>query len=665
MKTIDRRGFFKWAGLAAAGGALAAAGGGWWLANREQDMPRHDPFVPEPWQAAGGPAPVGLVVNEDPAHPFGRHLAEILWVEGLNAFSAARMGDISAGWLGQFACVLVSAGACSSAASQLLADYTAAGGRLVVFQPEGELARALGLGEGGSQQACATQEGAAAQPGLYGALLAGGHPLAAGIDPRPLTLHVPALAYPAEGAEVLASLAESGTPGVWLRRLGAGWVAGWAYDLPGNIVLTRQGNPANAAGADGAPLQRPVDLFRGWLDFERMQYPQADEQQRLLANLVDWLCRPRLPLPRLWYFSGRARALLVATSDSHRNTFPALEGITRLVEARGGAMTINYTPPLPGDPGLLKIQLENLAAGLGIGPQLYFPTPEQIGALRARGHEVSMHPYITDSYSASFERYWQAFLRMRYGPVTETVRIHDLDWRGWSDAAQLLASFGIHLNTDYYHFGPLFHTGPGQWAFGHFTGSGLPMRFANPAGRVLNIYQQVTQFGDEHFFEVPWTGPEHMGPVRGAQTIASLLQASLDGQYAAVAINFHADAYDMEERYHQPAAQLLGGALDEARARGISIWTAQRWLNFIRARQAARFSGLAWDGAALSFELTAPPSGADGLALLLPQAGPAGGLRRVLVDGLPTAVTPWPLGAVNYALLELAPGGHQLRAEYG
>lgn len=649
---MNRRTFLRIAGIAAASMA-AAASGVRWSANFMDDLPSVDPFAPEPWLAAPDPAPVLVLINEDPLHPFGRFLTEILWAEGLNAFSAARLADFDARRLAEFACVLVSAGKCTPNQSQMLADYAANGGGLVVFKPEGALAEALGLA-------------AAGETGVEGWLqVEPRHELAHGMTAQPLSLHVPAGLYPVDETETAAWLGQpSGHPAAFVQRHGAGWVAAWAYDLARNVVLTRQGNPAKAKGADGQPLQRPADLFEGWLDFERMRYPQADEQQRLLANMVTWLCRARLPLPRLWYFTGKTRSLLIATSDSHRNTFAALERITRIVEQHQGSMTINYSPPLPSDLGLMKIKAHNTGADLGILPQPYFPTPEQFDELRARGHEITVHTYITDTYMQSIERYWKAFNRMNYGSPGQTTRTHDLDWRGWSDAARLQAGLGIRMNTDYYNFGPLFRRGPGQWEFIHFTGSGLAMRFANSDGRILNIYQQVTQFGDEHFFEVPWIGSDHMGPERGAQITSDFFQSSLDGQFAAVTINFHADPFDMEDRFRLPAQSFLSGTLAAAQSLGVPIWTAQRWLDFISIRQAARFENLSFDENTMVFDLAAEQTSQDSLSILLPLEHRQTRLAEIRVDGQSTPFAPWSVGGLNYGLISLVPGPHHIQVIY-
>ena len=648
---MDRRTFFKWAGLAT-GSALVGLSSTWWVLNREQEVPTRDPFAPEPWQVAQPAGPVLALINEDSGHPFGRFLAEILWAEGLNAFTAARLADASPALLEPFACVLVSAGECSPETSGMLANYAAQGGKLIVFQPEGNLARELGLDD----PAETISEGTLWTESL--------HPLAAGITQQPISLHVRAGLYAPEGAEILARLDGHTQPGLFLRRLGSGMVAAWAYDLAWNIVLTRQGNPANAAGGDHKLLQRPVDLFKGWIDFERMKYPQADEQQRLLANIIHWMCKERLPLPRIWYFPGQARGMLIATSDSHRNTFRALERITGEVEQRQGSMTLNYTPPLPSEWGLAKIQAENLGAELGVSPQPYFPTPQEFNLLRARGHSISMHPYITDTYVDSIQRYWKAFNRMHYGPIPSTIRIHDLDWRGWSDAPRILAGFGMRMNSDYYHYGPLFHIGLDEWAFGHFSGSGLPMRFANEDGRILDIYQQVTQFGDEHFFEVPWTSPENMGPKRGAETTAALFQSSLEGNFAAIAINFHSDPYDMEDRYRLPATEFLAGTLDAAHEKGLPIWNTERWLNFTSARQSARFEALNWADQTLAFDLTVPEQPQDGLSVLIPLDNNQAALSWVRVDGEESEFVNWRVGGVKYGLVSLAPGSHHVAAGY-
>ena len=110
-----------------------------------------------------------------------------------------------------------------------------------------------------------------------------------------------------------------------LRSVGAagGQAAAFTYDLARSVVYTRQGNPAWAGTErDGTGPVRSDDLFFGgaqddWVDLARSQIPQADEQQRLLANLITQMNLDRTPLPRFWYLPRGAQAAVVMTGDDH------------------------------------------------------------------------------------------------------------------------------------------------------------------------------------------------------------------------------------------------------------------------------------------------------------------------------------------------------------
>ena len=54
-----------------------------------------------------------------------------------------------------------------------------------------------------------------------------------------------------------------------------------------------------------------------WIDLDKVQIPQADEQQRLLANLVQQMIVK--PVPRFWYFPRSQKAVVVMTGDDHGN----------------------------------------------------------------------------------------------------------------------------------------------------------------------------------------------------------------------------------------------------------------------------------------------------------------------------------------------------------
>ena len=114
-----------------------------------------------------------------------------------------------------------------------------------------------------------------------------------------------------------------------LRSVGSagGEAAAFAFDLARSVVYTRQGNPAWAGQErDGVAPIRPDDLFFGakrgnpqpdWVDLNKVAIPQADEQQRLLANLITRMARDVMPMPRFWYFPRDEKAVIVMTGDDH------------------------------------------------------------------------------------------------------------------------------------------------------------------------------------------------------------------------------------------------------------------------------------------------------------------------------------------------------------
>ena len=120
--------------------------------------------------------------------------------------------------------------------------------------------------------------------------------------------------YLASGATTVATLfsdavTPTANPAVTLRSVGSGHAAAFVYDLARSVVYTHQGNPAWAATErDGSSPIRPNDLFfPDYVNLDRVAIPQADEQQRLLANIVHEMQIARRPLPALLVPAERAQ----------------------------------------------------------------------------------------------------------------------------------------------------------------------------------------------------------------------------------------------------------------------------------------------------------------------------------------------------------------------
>jgi hypothetical protein len=52
------------------------------------------------------------------------------------------------------------------------------------------------------------------------------------------------------------------------------------------------------------------------VNLNKVAIPQADEQQRLLANLIEVMNRDRKPLLRFWYIPDSRKAVIVSTGET-------------------------------------------------------------------------------------------------------------------------------------------------------------------------------------------------------------------------------------------------------------------------------------------------------------------------------------------------------------
>ncbi len=293
-----------------AGNAMAT-GVAWTFTTR--DLP-----PPPPDEGPGGP----ILVIGDATNPFTRYPAEILRAEGLNSFTATDISAVDATLLSTHDVVVLGEMSLSAAQVTMLSDWVDGGGNLIALRPDKQLAGLLGL----TDAATTLSEGyllvdTASGPG-------------AGIVGQTMQFHGTADAYTLAGATALATLYGDATtatthPAVTLVAVGSngGQAAAFTYDLARSVVYTRQGNPLwEGQDRDGRPPLRANDMFYGaaagdpqpdWVNLDKVAIPQADEQQRLLANLILEMNADRLPLPRFWYFPRGLKAVVVMTGDEH------------------------------------------------------------------------------------------------------------------------------------------------------------------------------------------------------------------------------------------------------------------------------------------------------------------------------------------------------------
>ena len=121
-----------------------------------------------------------------------------------------------------------------------------------------------------------------------------------------------------------------------------------------------------------------------------------------------------------------------------------------------------------------------------------------------------------------------------------------------------------------------------------FTGSGIPMRFADLDGSLIDVYQATTQITDESDMNIP-------------AHIAALLDRALgpQGYYGVFTMNMHTD---------RPVTLGADAIVAAAQARGVPVISAEQMLDWLEGRNNSSFAGLASTAAACASRSTRPPA---------------------------------------------------------
>ena len=229
------------------------------------------------------------------------------------------------------------------------------------------------------------------------------------------------------------------------------------------------------SGTACEPLSiRPDDLFFGgkagdvqpdWVDPNRFDVPQADEQQRLLANLITQMNLDKAPLPRFWYLPKGKKAAIVLTGDDH---------------AAGGTAVLLQPPEGASPAGCSVADWECVRATSTCTRTRR--SRRRRPAYESDGFEIALHPNTgcQDWTPASLENDSTSQLgafAATWPNMTPPVsnRTHCIVWSDWASQPKIERRHGIRFDANYYYKGP-----PG-WVKkpGLMTGSGFPQRFAD------------------------------------------------------------------------------------------------------------------------------------------------------------------------------------------
>ncbi|HKV12498.1 MAG TPA: family 16 glycoside hydrolase [Thermoanaerobaculia bacterium] len=575
-----------------------------------------DVVVTQPSDGAdNGPGGPVLVISSE-SNPFTRYYGEILLAEGLNHYAIREIGAVTATLLAGYDVVILGEMTLTSAQVTLLTDWVNAGGNLIAMRPDAQLATLLGI---------TPVSGTLAE----GYLLAS----ASGIVNETIQYHGTADLYTLNGATAIATLYTNATtatsnPAVTLQSVGSsgGQAAAFTYDLARSIVYTRQGNPAWASQErDGVTPIRSDDLFfPDWIDLNKVAIPQADEQQRLLANLILTLNADRKPLPRFWYFPRGEKAIVLMTGDDHANN---------------GTLGRFQSYQLASPSGCSVADWECVRGTSYIFPNTPL-TSVDAEALEADGFEIAVHvnTNCADWTPATLETFYTtqlASFTANYPTLDAptTNRTHCIVWSDWATQPKVEKANGIRLDTNYYYW-------PGAWITdrpGFMTGSGLPMRFADTDGTRIDVYQALTQMTDESDQSFP-------------ATINTLLDNALGtaGYYGVMTANMHTDS---------ASSSGSDAIITSALTRGVPVVSARQLLTWLDGRNGSKFSAIAWSGNTLTFTVTAAP-GANGLRGMIPTTTAAGSLASLTVGGNSVTFTTETIKGISYAIFPASSGSY-------
>jgi Domain of unknown function (DUF4082)/Bacterial Ig-like domain/Bacterial Ig domain/PA14 domain/Secretion system C-terminal sorting domain len=580
------------------------------------------PPPPLPTEGTGGP----ILIISNASNPFSRYAVEILRAEGLNEFDAIDITAITPSLLTSYDVIILGSMPLSPTDVSMFSDWVNNGGTLITFKPDSSLATLAGLTPLGTTLS-----------DKY--ILINNSGPGKGIVNQTIQFHGTADLYSLSGAQRIAALYSSAVdstvyPAVSFKKTGitGGGVYSFAYDLARSIVYTRQGNPAWAGQSrDGqsGPIRSNNLFFPDWIDFTKIAIPQADEQQRLLANIILQANMHRKPLPKFWMLPRKLKAVIVMTGDDHGNGGTVGRFNQYLSYGNNTVQDVLDWRSIRGTSYIYTSTNNSTTL-----------TNAQAASFESQGFEISTHINTNcDNWSSQQDLDNNFFtpqlneFAIKWPSVSAptTNRTHCIAWSDWASQAKVQASKGIRLDANYYYW-------PESWMAnkpGMFTGSGMPMRFADTNGALIDCYQMPTQMTDE-------TNMNYTA------FTSSLLDKALgpEGYYGIFCANMHTDA---------GTSAGSDAIIAAAQSRQVPVISARQMLNWLDGRNGSHFDSLNWNGTQLAFNITTA-SGAYKLQAMLPVYTQKGQLTGINFNGTPVNYSMDLIKGMNYAFFDALNG---------
>ncbi len=341
-------------------------------------------------------------------------------------------------------------------------------------------------------------------------------------------------------------------------------------------------------------------------------------------------------MPHLWFLPSGFKAAVVMTGDDHNlNLYPGSSGTAgRFNEYRDWL--------LPGVPNT-QANIDDWKTIRGTSyifasTALRFATTpvDSINYYQQLGFEIALHPYVigaggcvdfTPGLTGTLATTITAQLNEMNSdrsniipPVTN--RTHCLPWSDWSTQPKVEFANGMRFDENYYYTPATFiQNRPGM-----LTGSGMPMRFADLDGTLIDVYQSPTVITDESGQDIPL----HIKTLIDNATGPS-------GFYGVFSMNMHTDT-----AIHVGSDEIVTYAVSKS----IPVVSAKQMLTWVDNRNNTVFGPMSWVNHQLSFAVI---TSAHNLQVMVPVNSNDGSLMGITENGIPITFSIQTIKGISYA----------------
>jgi hypothetical protein len=579
----------------------------------------------DPNAAPGGP----ILAITNASDPYSKYYAEILRTEGFNYFDTKDLGTVDAATLANYKTVVLAETSLTQAQADMLSAWVNAGGNLVAMRPDAKLAGLLGLTSAGTTRAN--------QYMLIDTASAAGQ----GLVNQTIQFKGTADNYSLSGATALSTFYSDASttttnPAVTTKQVGGngGTAVAFAYDLAKSVIAQHQGNKAWAGqNRDSIGPVRANDMFFGaksgdiqpdWVDLNKLHIPQADEQQRLLANIIIESTKDKQPMPRFWYLPGDYKAAVIIAGDDHG-----------LNNQSGTEYTMNnWLNDSPTNCSVMDWQCVRASHYVYESASL---TNARAAQYLTYGFEIGDHVGTTCNDFSSFANLAAEYTstltswRAKYFSLPNQIshRYHCYVWSDWDSQAKVDVANGIRYDLNYVAF-------PQGWIGTRapiMTGSNMNMRFTDTTGAMLDVRQGTTNIDDQAAGET-------------ADTINALLDDALNNNYYGI-FGTH---YDMSNVFDKTLFSAIS-------VRGVPMISSAQALAWLDGRNSSTFSNFSGSNGQYSFDVTAAV-GANKLRAMLPTHDAGGTLTTLTSAGNAVTYQTQTVKGEEYAVFDAQPGNY-------